>query len=178
MDESSQHGEGRIRRSFASRMQLMHSSQSVPPSPPPSDTPPPRRSRHVIIPSFEHSGMAQSSAQHTYISPFERSHVPTWKESQYSAEFRHQELNDRVARADFVPVWRGPQEKDSTSSGSANSFSSGGATAGSDGRSCEVTSSCEFCGYQALLSKVQEHWLSCPHKSDVYPTRQGVWMGR
>jgi hypothetical protein len=145
-------------------------------SSPPSDTPPVRRSQNIIIPSFEHSGMAQLSAQHTYPSAYERNHVPAWKESQYSGEYRRQELNDRVVRADYIPVWRGSQDRGSQSSGSAHSLSSGGATGGSNGQSWEVMASCEFCGYQALLSTVQEHWLSCPHRTAVKPARQGVWI--
>lgn len=146
---------------------------------PPSDTPSVRRSQDNIVPSFDHSGMTQSPTRHIYPSAYERNRVPAWKESQYSGEYRRQQLNDRVTRGDYVPVWRGPQDRDSQSSESANSLSSGGATVGSNGRSWdEVMGRCEFCGHQALLSTVQEHWLSCPHRTAAKPTRQGVWMSR
>jgi len=146
---------------------------------PASDEPPVHRTGPVTAPSFEHSGMAQSyEPQYTYSAAYERNHVPTWRESQRSGEFRRQEMDVRVLHADYVRV-SSPQGRGSQSSGSAHSFSSSGATAGSCGwPGQDVTSECEFCGRRELLSTIKDHWLSCPHRSAVPPSRRGVWMNR
>ena len=142
----------------------------------PSDTPPVRHTSHVTAPSFRHSGLAQShEPQHVYTAAYERSHVPAWKESQYSGEYRRQEMDARVSQADFVLV--SPRAQGSQSSGSAHSFSSGGATSGScDHSGMDVTSECEFCGRTELLSTLKGHWLSCPHRTAVPPSRRGIWI--
>ena len=148
---------------------------------PPSDNYPVHHSGHVTVPSFEHSGMAQSHAQHPYTAIYERSHVPAWRELQYSGEFRRQEMDARVLRDDYVrttsPVsMRG---QGSQSSGSAHSFSSGGATSGSSSwTGQDVMGECEFCGRRELLSTLKDHWLSCQYRTAVPPSRQGMWMNR
>lgn len=146
---------------------------------PPSDAYPVHHSGQVTVPSFEHSGMAQSHAQHPYNAAYERSHVPAWRELQSSGEFRRQEMDARVLRDDYVrttsPV--SVRGQGSQSSGSANSFSSGGATTGSFGwTGQDATGECEFCGRTELLSTLKDHWLGCKYRSAVQPSRQGVWM--
>jgi hypothetical protein len=141
---------------------------------PPFDAP-----QDNVVSSIEHPAMAHSPTQYPFPSAYERSHVPAWKESQHSGEFRRQDLNNRVLRANYVLVSRAPQTRGSQSSGSANSVSSSGATGGSKGRSwSQEMESCEFCGPHALLSMIQEHWLSCPRRTSETPSRQGVWMSR
>ena len=146
---------------------------------PPSDAHLVQRSGQIIVPSFEHSGMAQSYAQHPYNVAYERSHVPAWRELQYSGEFRRKEMDARVLRDDYVrttsPV--SVRGQGSQSSGSANSLSSGGATAGSLGwTGQDATAECEFCGRTELLSTLKDHWLGCKYRTAVQASKQGVWM--
>lgn len=133
----------------------------------------------TILSNPMHPPTPQSSAHPPHPTPYERSHIPDWKPLQCSGEFRRRDLDERVSQPDFRLVSSSPPNRGSQSSGSMNSFSSGGATAGSKGRSWEeVMDNCEFCGKYALLSTVQEHWLNCPRRTSETPSRQGVWMTR
>lgn len=136
--------------------------------PPADDSPNIRHTTNVPIPSFEHSGIATSSSQYPYNPPYAYNQVPSWKELQYSGEFRCKELDDRVIQPTFVSV---------RSRGSGHSFASGKATRGSMGGEHEhVVVRCEFCGQQSLLSQNQEHWLCCEHRLSQSPSRNGVWI--
>jgi hypothetical protein len=146
---------------------------------PPSDSFPAHHSGHATVPSFEHSGMAQSHAEYPYAAAYDRNHVPAWKESQHSAEFRRQEMDARVLREDYVHVTSLVGGQGQGSSDSANSFSSGGATGGScDWSGQDVTSECEFCGRRDLLSTLKDHWLSCQYRTTGARSRRGIWMNR
>jgi hypothetical protein len=142
----------------------------------PSDAPPTRRTAGVTAPSFEHSGMARSyEPQHTYPAAYERSQIPVWRELEQSGEIRRQEMDARVSRADYVRLPSNPPtSRGSQSSGSAHSFSSGGATTDSFGGQ-DVAGTCEFCGRRELLSTLKDHWLKCPYRA-TRPSRRGVWI--
>lgn len=108
-----------------------------------------------------------------------RNHVPSWAELAFSAQHRREEMNARVYKRDFVRVARSPSSvrgRGSQSSGSGNSFSSGGASRGSGRSGHHVMSSCEFCGKKDLLSTLKDHWLSCPHRGPAGSFRHGLWM--
>jgi hypothetical protein len=161
------------------RVQFIPTWLANQPSPPP-DTLPVRNSRPATIPSFDHSGMAQAYTQHPYGEAYERTHLPEWKELQYSGEFRRQEMDARVLRDDYVRVTSPVgMRRGSQSSGSLSSFSSGGATAGSCGwTNQDATGECEYCGQRELLSTLKYHWLSCQHRTAVPASRCGIWMNQ
>lgn len=148
------------------------------------DIPSEFHSRPPLPPSFAHSGMKRASpAEHMYLPAYERSHLPTWNDQQYSGELRRRELEATVTREDYVHMVHSPAQSGSGSQGSRGSTgsnSTGGATAGSYYMQAGHVSDseCEFCGRRGPVSTLKEHWFICEHRNPVPESRQGPWIQR
>lgn len=177
-----------IRRSSAP----MRASQDDPISPwvpfgPISQSPTALGSTHFPNPPIARSRADRaSSSEHLYLSAYQRNQVPTWREQQYSGEFRRRELERLVSAEGHKRVVRSPSgsrgSRGSTRStcataGSGSSNSADGASAGSFAPSGR-THTCEFCGRAEMLSTLSEHWLVCERRTPMPESRQGVWFGR